>query len=60
MTDEAEKTFTQADIDNLKAEHQKAIDILAGKLRAEFKVKETKPREEAEKLTNVTYQINQG
>lgn len=49
MTDE-EKTFTQADIDNLKAEHQKATDNLAGKLRAEFKEKETKAREEAEKL----------
>ena len=38
MTDEnqnQEKTFTQADIDNLNAEHQKAMDALAGKLRAE-------------------------
>lgn len=49
MTDGQEKTFTQADIDNLKAEHQKAMDNLAGKLRAEFKEKETKAREEAEK-----------
>jgi hypothetical protein len=45
-----EKTFTQADIDNLNAEHQKAMDALAGKLRAEFKDKEAKAKAEAEKL----------
>ena len=45
-----EKTFTQADIDNLNAEHQKAMDTLAGKLRAEFKDKEAKAKAEAEKL----------
>ena len=52
MVDEqpqTEKTFTQADIDSLKAEHQKAMDTLAGKLRAEFKEKEAKAKEEAEK-----------
>ena len=43
-----EKTFTQADIDNLNAEHQKAMDALAGKLRAEFKDKEAKAKAEAE------------
>lgn len=45
-----EKTFTQADIDNLQAEHQKAMDALAGKLRAEFKDKEAKAKAEAEKI----------
>lgn len=55
MTDEnQEKTFTQADIDDLKAslkaEHQKEMDTLAGKLRAEFKEKEVKAKEQAEKL----------
>ena len=45
-----EQTFTQADIDSLKEEHQKAMDTLAGKLRAEFKDKEAKAKAEAEKL----------
>lgn len=41
MTDE-EKTFTQADFDNLTAKHQEEMNKLAGKLRAEFKEKEAK------------------
>ena len=45
-----EKTFTQADIDALKEQHQKDMDALAGKLRAEFKDKEAKAKAEAEKL----------
>ena len=47
---EQEKTFTQADIDNLNAKHQEEMDKLAGKLRAEFKEKEQKAKAEAEKL----------
>ena len=51
MTDEnTEKTFTQADINALKEQHQKDMDALAGKLRAEFKDKEAKAKAEAEKL----------
>lgn len=45
-----EQTFTQADIDALKAEHQKAMDDLASKLRSEFKDKEAKAKAEAEKI----------
>ncbi|MCM1338905.1 MAG: DUF4355 domain-containing protein [Muribaculaceae bacterium] len=54
MTDEAtqsqEQTFTQADIDNLKAQHQEEMNNLAGKLRAEFKEKEKQSKAEAEKI----------
>lgn len=51
MTDtQTEKTFTQADIDTMKAEHQKAMDDLASKLRSEFKEKEAKAKAEAEKV----------
>lgn len=52
MTDETtqtEQTFTQADIDSLKAQHQAEMDKLAGKLRAEFKEKEKAAKEAAEK-----------
>lgn len=45
-----EKTFTQADIDNLTAKHQEEMNALAGKMRAEFKEKEQKAKAEAEKL----------
>ena len=44
------QTFTQTDIDNLKAEHQKAMDDLATKLKSEFKEKEAKAKAEAEKI----------
>lgn len=44
-----EQTFTQADIDNLKAAHQEEMNNLAGKLRAEFKEKEKAAKEAAEK-----------
>lgn len=44
-----EKTFTQADIDNLTAKHQEEMNNLAGKLRAEFKEKEKAAKAEAEK-----------
>lgn len=52
MTGE-EKTFTQQDFDNFKSEleikHQEDLNALAGKLRAEFKEKEQKAKEAAEK-----------
>lgn len=48
------QTFTQDDIDKLKAEwsakHQEEMDGLASKLRNEFKEKEAKAKAEAEKL----------
>ena len=48
-----EKTFTQADLDKLieenNAKHQDEMNALAGKLRAEFKEKEQKAKEAAEK-----------
>lgn len=46
MTDEA-KTYTQADIDELTAKHQEELNNLAGKLRAEFKAKEQKAKDDA-------------
>lgn len=53
MTEQAqeqqEQTFTQADIDSLKAAHQEEMNNLAGKLRAEFKEKEKAAKAEAEK-----------
>lgn len=52
MTEET--TFTQADIDkitaDLTAKHQEEMNKLAGSLRAEFKAKEQKAKEEAERL----------
>lgn len=49
-----ETTFTQADIDkitaDLTAKHQEEMNKLAGSLRAEFKAKEQKAKEEAERL----------
>lgn len=58
MTDEnADKTFTQADIDALNAKHQEEMNAFAGKLRAEFKEKEAKAKAEAEmsaKQANMT------
>ncbi|MCM1338790.1 MAG: DUF4355 domain-containing protein [Muribaculaceae bacterium] len=53
MTDETtqtEQTFTQADIDSLKAQHQEEMNNLAGKLRAEFKEKEKQAKAEAERI----------
>ena len=48
-----EKTFTQADVDKLieenNAKHQNEMDALASKMRAEFKEKEQKAKEAAEK-----------
>ena len=48
-----EKTFTQADVDKLieenNAKHQTEMDTLASKMRAEFKEKEQKAKEAAEK-----------
>jgi len=49
QTQESEKTFTQADIDNLTTKHQEEMNALAGKLRAEFKEKEKAAKEAAEK-----------
>lgn len=52
-----EQTFTQADIDSLKAQHQEEMNNLAGKLRAEFKEKEKQAKADAEKaakLANMT------
>lgn len=48
-TQAQEQTFTQADIDSLKAQHQEEMNNLAGKLRAEFKEKERQAKADAEK-----------
>ena len=54
MAEDETKTFTQDDIDNavaqVTAKHQEEMNALAGKMRAEFKAKEQKAKEDAEKL----------
>lgn len=52
-TQTQEQTFTQADIDSLKAQHQTEMDKLAGKMRAEFKEKEKAAKEAAEKAARL-------